>query len=161
MKRPTKKPTTSRARRKFLAAAALPTLALATPASVRAAQGGGTERRYFRKPTGSPPPPYSPELAYGNVVFISGKGVGVGFNGDITAQVTRTIDNVEESLKTAGSSMQKVLKVNVYLANIKDFEAMNAVYRQRFGPQFPVRTTIGGVMMPDGGLVEIDCIAYI
>ncbi len=151
----------SNTRRKFLTAAALPTLALAAPTSARAAQGGATERRYFRKPTGSPPPPYSPELAYGNVVFISGKGVGVGFKGDITAQVTRTIDNVEESLKTAGSSLQKVLKVNVYLADIKDFEAMNAVYRTRFGPEFPVRTTIGGVVMPDGGLVEIDCIAYI
>jgi enamine deaminase RidA (YjgF/YER057c/UK114 family) len=159
MKRSMKKTTTASTRRKFLAAAALPSLALASPQPAAAAQGG-MERRYFRKPTGSPPPPYSPELAYGNVVFISGKGVGVGFKGDITAQVTRTIDNVEESLKTAGSSMQKVLKVNVYLADIKDFEAMNAVYRQRFGPEFPVRTTIGGVVMPDGGLVEIDCIAY-
>jgi enamine deaminase RidA (YjgF/YER057c/UK114 family) len=152
--------TTKKSRRKFLTAAALPTLVMAAPVTA-GAQGAPLTRRYFRKPAGSPPPPYSPELAYGNMVFISGKGVGVGFQGDITAQVTRTIDNVEESLKTAGSSMTKVLKVNVYLANIKDFEAMNAVYRQRFGPEFPVRTTIGGVMMPDGGLVEIDCIAYI
>jgi len=149
-----------RTRRKFLTAAALPTLVMAAPV-VADAQGAPLARRYFRKPTGTPPPPYSPELAYGNMVFISGKGVGIGFQGDITAQGTRTIDNVEESLKTAGSSLTKVLKVNVYLANIKDFDAMNAVYRQRFGPEFPVRTTIGGVMMPDGGLVEIDCIAYI
>ena len=155
-----KKTTAKNTRRKFLTAAALPTLVMAAPVAADA-QGAPLARRYFRKPTGNPPPPYSPELAYGNMVFISGKGVGVGFQGDITAQVTRTIDNVEESLKTAGSSMTKVLKVNVYLANIKDFEAMNAVYRQRFGPEFPVRTTIGGVMMPDGGLVEIDCIAYI
>ena len=147
-------------RRKFLTAAALPSLVMAAPV-VAEAQGAPLARRYFRKPTGNPPPPYSPELAYGNMVFISGKGVGVGFQGDITAQVTRTIDNVEESLKAAGSSLTKVLKVNVYLANIKDFDAMNVVYRQRFGPEFPVRTTIGGVMMPDGGLVEIDCIAYI
>ena len=56
--------------------------------------------------------------------------------------------------------MAKVLKVNVYLNNIKDFAAMNAVYRTRFSG-IPVRTTIGGVDMPDGGLVEIDCIAYI
>ena len=148
-------------RRKFLTAAALPTLVMAAPVAAEAQGNAPLTRRYFRTPTGTPPPPYSPELAYGNIVFISGKGVGVGFQGDITAQVTRTIDNVEESLKTAGSSLTKVLKVNVYLANIKDFDAMNAVYRQRFGPEFPVRTTIGGVMMPDGGLVEIDCIAYI
>lgn len=162
MKRTSRNSKTSNTRRKFLTAAALPSLALAAPATAQAAQGSApTERRFFRKPTGSPPPPYSPELAYGNLVFISGKGVGVGFQGDITAQVTRTIDNVEESLKAAGSSMQKVLKVNVYLANIKDFDAMNAVYRKRFGPEFPVRTTIGNVAMPDGGLVEIDCVAYI
>jgi enamine deaminase RidA (YjgF/YER057c/UK114 family) len=156
-----KKTSASKTRRTFLTAA-LPALALGAPATAAAAQTGAPlARRYFRKPTGSPPPPYSAELAYGNMVFISGKGVGVGFKGDITAQVTRTIDNVEESLKAAGSSMTKVLKVNVYLANIKDFDAMNAVYRQRFGPEFPVRTTIGGVFMPDGGLVEIDCIGYI
>jgi enamine deaminase RidA (YjgF/YER057c/UK114 family) len=153
--------TSKNSRRRFLAAATLPSLLMATPVAADAQGGQPLARRYFRKPTGNPPPPYSPELAYGNMVFISGKGVGVGFQGDITAQVTRTIDNVEESLKAAGSSLTKVLKVNVYLANIKDFDAMNAVYRQRFGPEFPVRTTIGGVMMPDGGLVEIDCIAYI
>jgi 2-iminobutanoate/2-iminopropanoate deaminase len=144
-------------RRKFLTAgAALPALALGSPAAAAA-----QERRIVRKNTQNPPPPYSSEITFGNLVFISGKGVGIGFKGDITAQVTRTIDNVEESLKAAGSSMQKVLKVNVYLNNIKDFEAMNAVYRARFGPEFPVRTTIGGVDMPDGGLVEIDCIAHV
>ena len=148
-------------RRKFLTAAALPTLALATPLEVNAQGGAPLTRRYFRQPTGTPPPPYSPELAYGNMVFISGKGVGVGFQGDITAQVTRTIDNVEESLKAAGSSMQKVLKVNVYLTDIRHFEAMNAVYRARFGPEFPTRTTIAGAILPDGGMVEIDCVAYI
>jgi 2-iminobutanoate/2-iminopropanoate deaminase len=156
-----KKASAKSSRRRFLTGAAvLPAVALAAEAPA-AAQGAAQGRRFFRQPTGSPPPPYSAELAYGNMVFISGKGVGVGFKGDITAQVARTIDNVEESLKAAGSAMDKVLKVNVYLANIKDFDAMNAVYRKRFGPVFPVRTTIGGVFMPDGGLVEIDCIAYI
>jgi 2-iminobutanoate/2-iminopropanoate deaminase len=159
------KRTVKNSRRKFLTAAALPSLVLAVPEAAGAQVPGQgnvvVARRFFRKQTGNPPPPYSAEVAYGNLVFISGKGVGVGFQGDITAQVTRTIDNVEESLKAAGSSMTKVLKVNVYLANIKDFEAMNVVYRQRFGPEFPVRTTIGGVMMPDGGLIEIDCVAYI
>jgi len=149
-------------RRKFLTAA-VPALALGAPVAAAAAQAPAAPqgRRFFRPSTGNPPPPYSAEVAYGNLVFISGKGVGVGFQGDITAQVTKTIDNVEESLKAAGSSMTKVLKVNVYLADIRHFDAMNAVYRTRFGPEFPTRTTIGGVYMPDGGLVEIDCVAYI
>ena len=150
-------------RRRFLTAA-VPALALGAPVAAKAAEAQAPTaqgRRFFRPSTGNPPPPYSPEVAYGNLLFISGKGVGVGFQGDITAQVSRTLDNVEESLKAAGSSMQKVLKVNVYLADIRHFDAMNVVYRQRFGPEFPVRTTIGGVDMPDGGLVEIDCVAYI
>lgn len=155
-------------RRRFLTAG-LPALAVAAPVAgvppaaeaQTASAGGRQERRFFRESTGNPPPPYSPEVAYGNLLFISGKGVGVGFQGDITAQVIKTLDNVEESLKAAGSSFQKVLKVNVYLADIRHFDAMNAVYRQRLGPVFPTRTTIGGVVMPDGGLVEIDCVAYI
>ena len=150
------------ARRTFLASA-LPALALAAPAGAQQASGAAPAqgRRFYRKPTQTPPPPYSSELSYGNLVFVSGKGVGVGFQGDIKVQATRVIDQIEESLKAAGSSMTKVLKVNVYLSDIKNFDGMNEVYRPRFGPEFPVRTTIGGVVMPDGGLVEIDCIAYI
>ena len=155
--------TSKKTRRNFLTAA-VPALALGAPAAATvAAQGAGTAqgRRFFRPSTGTPPPPYSAEVAYGNLLFVSGKGVGVGFQGDITAQVAKTIDNVEESLKAAGSSMTKVLKVNVYLVDIRHFDAMNAVYRARFGPEFPTRTTIGGAILPDGGLVEIDCVAYI
>ena len=63
-------------------------------------------------------------------------------------------------LKKAGSSMDKVLKVNVYLHDIKDYAAMNEAYRGRFGSKPPVRTTIavyGGV--PGSSLVEMDAIA--
>jgi enamine deaminase RidA (YjgF/YER057c/UK114 family) len=70
------------------------------------------------------------------------------------------LDQLEAELKKAGSSMEKVLKVNVYLADLRDYDAMNDVFRGRFGPNPPVRTTIaayGGV--PGNSLVEIDCIA--
>ena len=150
------------ARRTFLASA-LPALALAAPAAAQQPSGPAPPqgKKIYRRPTQTPPPPYSSELSYGNLVFVAGKGVGAGFQGDIKAQATRVLDLVEESLKAAGSSMDKVLKVNVYLSDIKNFEGMNEVYRPRFGSDPPVRTTIGGVVMPDGGLVEIDCIAYI
>ena len=151
------------ARRTFLAAT-LPALALAGPASVQQARGGPSPapgKKIYRRPATNPPPPYSSELSYGNLVFVSGKGAGAGFQGDIKAQATRVLDQIEESLKAAGSSMDKVLKVNVYLSDIKNFEGMNEVYRPRFAVDPPVRTTIGGVLMPDGGLIEIDCIAYI
>ena len=72
------------------------------------------------------------------------------------------LNEIEKELQNAGSSMEKVLKVNVYLNDMKDFAAFNEVYLGRFGDEPPVRTTVA----PMGGLpgettVEIDCIAYI
>jgi enamine deaminase RidA (YjgF/YER057c/UK114 family) len=151
------------ARRRFLASA-LPAFGLASPASAQQARDAPSPaqgKTIYRRATTNPPPPYSSELSYGNLVFVSGKGAGAGFQGDIKAQATRVLDQIEESLRAAGSSMDKVLKVNVYLSDVRNFEGMNEVYRPRFAADPPVRTTVGGVFMPDGGLIEIDCIGYI
>ena len=110
------------------------------------------------QPAGDKPPMFSGWVTYGNLVFIAGKGEHTA--GDITAHTTSVLNQVEAELKRAGSSMDKVLKVNVYLHDIKDYDGMNAVFRGRFGPNPPVRTTIaayGGI--PGSSLVEIDCIA--
>jgi 2-iminobutanoate/2-iminopropanoate deaminase len=110
-----------------------------------------------QKPGGKPPL-FSSWVTYGNLVFVAGKGHHTA--GDITAHTTSVLDQVEAELKKAGSSMDKVLKVNVYLNDLKDYDAMNAVFRGRFGPNPPVRTTVacaGGI--PGNSLVEIDCIA--
>ena len=72
------------------------------------------------------------------------------------------LDELKKSLERAGSSMEKVLKVNVYLNDLKDYDGMNEVFRGSFGPEPGVRTTIaaaGGI--PGNSLVEIDCIACI
>ena len=87
-------------RRKFLTAAALPTLVMAAPVVAEAQGGAPLTRRYFRKPTGSPPPPYSPELAYGNMVFIS--GVGAHFEGDIKAHTKHVLDEIQKRLESVG-----------------------------------------------------------
>ena len=100
-------------------------------------------------------PLYSPELSFGNMVYVSGKGPGTGFKGDITAQTKNVLDQIEESLKLAGSSMEKVLKVNVYLTDMNNFAGMNEAYINRFGPNPPVRTTVAVVAIPDGTLVEM------
>jgi len=105
-------------------------------------------------------PLYSPELSFGNLVFVSGKGPGTGFSGDIKAQTKNVLDQIEESLKLAGSSMDKVLKVNVYLTDMNNFAGMNEMYVGRFGTDPPVRTTVAVTAIPDGTLVEIDCIAF-
>jgi 2-iminobutanoate/2-iminopropanoate deaminase len=150
-------------RRKFLAAA--PALAIAAPVAVQQTSSAQPARkRVYRKQTPTSvtlkgQPLYSPELSFGNLVFVSGKGAGRNATGDLTAQTKNVLDQIEESLKTAGSSMDKVLKVNVYLTDMKNFEGMNQAYIDRFGPEPPVRTTVAVTAIPDGSLVEIDCIA--
>ena len=104
------------------------------------------------------PPMFSSTVTHGGLVYVSGKGEHGP--GDITAHTVSVLNQIEAELKKAGSSMEKVLKVNVYLHDIKDYAAMNEVYRGRFGSRPPVRTTIatyGGI--PGSSLVEIDAIA--
>ena len=103
-------------------------------------------------------PLFSGGVAYGNLLFIAGKGAH--FEGDIAAHTDHVLNELEKELKKHGSSMDKVLKVNVYLHDLNDYHGMNDVYRGRFGDNPPVRTTVatyGGV--PGDSLVEIDCIA--
>ena len=70
---------------------------------------------------------------------------------------------MESELQKAGSSMEKVLKVTVYLDNMKDYNGMNEVYRGRFGKNPPVRTTVAvpNGLPPADNLIQMDCIAYI
>ena len=111
-----------------------------------------------RKP-GELPPLFSGAVSYGNLLFIAGKGAH--FEGDIKAHTKHVLDEIEKELVNAGSSMDKVLKANVYLADGKDYQAMNEVFRGRFGEEPPVRTTIAAAWVPGNSLVEIDVIAYI
>lgn len=104
-------------------------------------------------------PLFAPAVSYGNLLFLS--GVGAHFEGDITAHTKHVLDEIEQKLQAAGSSMQKVLKAQVYLADLKDYDAMNKVFQGRFGPEPPVRTTVSVAGVPGKSLVEIDVIAYI
>jgi 2-iminobutanoate/2-iminopropanoate deaminase len=99
-------------------------------------------------------------VSYGNLVFLS--GIGAHFEGDIKAHTKHVLDEMQKNLERVGSSMEKVLKVNVYLNDLKDYAGMNEMFLGRFGAEPGVRTTIaaaGGI--PGNSLVEIDCIAYI
>ncbi len=114
-------------------------------------------------PNGKKPdalPLFSGTVAYGNLLFLS--GVGYHEAGDIKVQTKGVLDSLEKQLIAAGSSMEKVLKCNVYLNDLKDFAGMNEVFKGRFGSEPPVRTTVapsGGI--PGNSLVEIDVIACI
>jgi 2-iminobutanoate/2-iminopropanoate deaminase len=120
-------------------------------------------KKVFRAPGAKPPDPANPPLfnstvLYGNLVFIS--GIGYHQPGDITVHTTKVLEQMKSQLEACGSSMEKVLKVNVYLNDLKDYDAMNAVFKGKFGPEPGVRTTVapaGGI--PGNSLVEIDCIA--
>jgi 2-iminobutanoate/2-iminopropanoate deaminase len=120
----------------------------------------GKKKVYYREGKPEKTPLFSGAVSFGNLLFIAGKGAH--FPGDIAAHTKHVLDEIEKELTNAGSSMEKVLKVNVYLNDLKDYAGMNEVYQGRFGSEPPVRTTIapaGGV--PGNSLVEIDCIAYI
>lgn len=107
-------------------------------------------------------PLFSGHTKFGNMVFISGKGAHVA-PFEIKAHTEIVLKEMESELLKAGSSMEKVLKVNVYLNDIADYKGMNEVFKGRFGAKPPVRTTVavakGGV--PGDSLVEMDCVAYI
>lgn len=106
------------------------------------------------------PPLFNSTISYGNMVFLA--GVGYHEPGTIEEATKHVLDELEKNLIAAGSSMEKVLKVNVYLNDIKDWPRMNTAYAGRWGKVPPVRTTVapaGGI--PGNSLVEIDCIAYI
>ena len=107
-------------------------------------------------------PLFSGHTKFGNLVFIAGKGAHVA-PFEIKAHTEIVLKALEEELIKAGSSMEKVLKVTVYLNDIADYQGMNETYKGRFGSKPPVRSTIavakGGV--PGDSLVEMDCIAYI
>jgi 2-iminobutanoate/2-iminopropanoate deaminase len=150
-------------RRKFLVKA--PALAAATAATTVAAQDKSTGKpvKKVHWLDGKRPektPLFSGVVSYGNLVFLA--GVGAHFEGDIKAHTKHVLDELQKKLEGVGSSMEKVLKVNVYLNDLKDYAAMNEVFLGRFGPEPPVRTTIaaaGGI--PGNSLVEIDCVAYL
>ena len=146
-------------RRAFMAGAAAVTAAAALrPARVRADDKPVKKVHWKDGKRPEKTPLFSGLVSYGGLVFIA--GVGAHFEGDIKAHTKHVLDEIEKKLAEAGSSMEKVLKVNVYLNDLKDYAGMNEVFLGRFGPEPPVRTTIaaaGGI--PGNSLVEIDCIA--
>ena len=147
-------------RRGFLSKGAAAAAAAGIAATPAAAQETATKRVIRSK--GSKPEPnplFSHAVAYGNLLFLS--GIGAHFPGDIKAHTAHVLDEIKKSLEEAGSSMDKVLKAQVYLADLKDYDAMNEVFRGRFGSEPPVRTTIAAAGVPGKSLVEIDVIAYI
>ena len=135
------------------------TAVAAAPAAAQAPQS--VTKRVIRKgPKPAKTPLFNSTVALGNLLFIA--GVGYHKEGDIKVHTKGVLDQIKSQLEAAGSSMEKVVKCNVYLNDLKDYVGMNEVFLGSFGDEPPVRTTIaahGGI--PGDSLVEIDVIAYL
>jgi len=113
----------------------------------------------------APVGPYSQAIIAGDFVFCAGQialdaqsGQLVGGD-DVRAQTRRVLDNLAAVLVSAESSLDRVTKTTVFLADLADFQAMNEVYGERFGSHRPARPTTGVGALPRGAKVEIECIA--
>lgn len=118
--------------------------------------------------TGLPKPvgPYSPAMLFERLVFVSGQGATDPATGrlaglDVETQTEQVFRNIEAILEAAGTDLRHVLRCGVFIVDMRDFEAMNAVYARVFGEHRPARTTVQVASLPHPGLrVEIDAIAY-
>lgn len=138
--------------------------ALSSPKSIHRSSGGMIERI---TPPGVPAPrgPYSPAVRAGDFIYVAGQGpIDPKTNefsfGDIKHETRLVLNNIKAILEGAGASLRDVVKCSVFLADGRDFAAMNEVYAEFFGDAKPARTTVEAKFAVPQMKVEIDCIAY-
>jgi len=120
----------------------------------------------YLTPYGPPTRPFSPAVRVGDIIFLAGQ-VGVNADasgglvpGGIEAETRQTMDNIKKVLTDIGSSMDKVVKCTVMMADMKEWDRMNEVYRTYFSPgRLPARSAFGSNGLALGARVEIECIA--
>jgi len=110
--------------------------------------------------------PYSQAIVAGNLVFTAGQvpfdpATGQVVEGDIAAQTERVLQNIRAILEAAGTSLAKVVKTTVFLADMNDFAAMNEVYARHFGDHRPARSTVQAARLPRDVAVEIEAVAVL
>jgi len=108
--------------------------------------------------------PYSQAVRVGGFVYTSGQlpldpATGIFPEGGIEAQTRQSLTNIQAILEAAGLSMKNVIKTTVFLADMGDFAAMNAVYAEFFEAPFPARSAVAVKTLPKNALVEIEVIA--
>jgi 2-iminobutanoate/2-iminopropanoate deaminase len=110
--------------------------------------------------------PYSQGIKAGSLLFVSGQvpidpATGSVIEGDIAAQTHRVFQNIGEILKAGGASFEHVVRTTVFLADMNDFAAMNAVYATYFSAPAPARATVQVSRLPKDARIEIDVIAVL
>ncbi|KIM03872.1 MAG: deaminase [Sulfurovum sp. AS07-7] len=109
--------------------------------------------------------PYSQAIVANGLIYTSGQ-IGLMPNGemagnDISSQTNQVLSNLKAVLEAGGSSMEKVIKTTIFLADMDDFAEVNRIYEKHFGSHKPARSTVAAKTLPRNALVEIECIALV
>jgi reactive intermediate/imine deaminase len=146
-----------------LALVLLPTLATAQAAPAAAKPKADLEHL---TPFGTPSRPFSPAVRVGDLIFLAGQigtdasAQGALVPGGIQAETRQTLLNIRRVLEAVGSGMDRVVKCTVFLADMKEWDAMNEIYREMFPPdRLPARSAFGASGLALDARVEIECIA--
>lgn len=108
--------------------------------------------------------PYSTAVVAGDTVYLSGMipldpAANKIVEGGIEAQATRCLENIKIVLEEMGMGMENAVKVTVYMTNLADFAAVNAIYKEWFGPAYPARSCVQVAALPLGAQIEIEVTA--
>jgi len=144
-------------------AVAAPVLAL-TLCLAPAVNGNAADKEVFQSPDLPPGLPFSPAVRAGGMIYLSGSlGIMPGERklvpGGIGPETEQALTYLQENLERAGSTLDRVVKCTVFLADIADFSAMNAEYRKFFPTDPPARSTVAVAALALGARTEIECIA--
>ena len=117
----------------------------------------------WHMPYGRPTRPFTPAVQTGNLIFVAGQ-IGTGSNGAIVpggieAETRQTLVNIKDVLDKSGSSMDRVVKCTVFMADMKEWDAMNVVYTTFFPDHKPARSAFGSTGLALNARTEIECIA--
>lgn len=137
------------------------TLALAIPVTLAA-----QDRQIINPPGMQVGLPFSTAVRVGNVLYLSGQignvpGSRQLADTGVAGQTRQTLENIKAVLALAGSALERVFKCTVFLSDIRDYGAMNAVYAKYFPKEPPARSTVAGSGLALGARVEIECLATV
>ena len=143
----------------------LPLLILAAVVLVPAASSAQVIEK-LRQPGVAEGLPFSTAVRVGNMVYLSGQiGTVPGTNqlieGGIIPETRQTFENIVSALEFAGSSLERVIKCTVFLADIGEYSQMNGIYATFFATDPPARSTVAGSGLALGARVEIECVALV
>src|SRR5919199_2904870 len=136
-------------------------LALPALAACRSARPAAAPAVEYLTPYGPPTRPFSPAVRVGSILYLSGQ-IGTGRDGrlvagGIEAETRQTMENIRDVLQRSGSSLDRVVKCTVMLADMREWDAMNGVYTTYFPRHKPARSALGGNGLALGARVEIEC----